>query len=157
MERLLSLFFMTLIKIVFCTLLLTVSSALAEPKPNADQSGIALQGYDPVAFFTDGKPVLGNEEFHSSFHDVTYRFASAEHQAMFEKEPAKYEPQFGGYCAYGVAKGHLSPIKVDAFQIVDGRLIMQYNSEVKDAFNKDQSGNLEAANKAFPTLTEESK
>ncbi len=128
-------------------------TAWAEPRPNVSKDGLALQGYDPVAFFTDEKPVLGKEEFHTSFHDATYRFASAEHQAMFEKDSAKYEPQFGGYCAYGVAKGHLAPVKIDAFQIVNGRLLMQYDSEVKEAFNKDQRGNLETADKNWPALT----
>lgn len=133
------------------------SFALAEPQPNVDQSGVGLQGYDPVAFFTDGKPVIGREEFHSSFHGVTYRFTSAEHQAMFEKDSSKYEPQFGGYCAYGVTKGHLSPVKIDAFQIVNGRLLMQYDSEVKKAFNEDQHGNLETADKNWPTLSAKDK
>jgi hypothetical protein len=137
----------------FICLAVSASSALAEPKPNVDQNGIGLQGYDPVAFFTDGKPVLGNEKFHSSYHDVTYRFASAEHQAMLEKDSARYEPQFGGYCAYGVAKRHLAPVKIDAFQIVNGRLLMQYDSGVKDTFNKDQRGNLEIADKNWPTLS----
>ncbi len=137
----------------FICLATFASFALAEPKANVDKSGVGLQGYDPVAFFTDGKPVLGKEEFHSSFHDVTYRFASAEHQAMFEKDSTKYEPQFGGYCAYGVAKGHLSPVKIDAFQIVNGRLLMQYDSGVKKAFNEDQPGNLETADKTWPTLS----
>jgi hypothetical protein len=137
----------------FICLAVSASSALAEPKPNVDQNGIGLQGYDPVAFFTDGKPVLGNEKFHGSYHDVTYRFASAEHQAMFEKDSARYEPQFGGYCAYGVAKRHLAPVKIDAFQIVNGRLLMQYDSGVKDTFNKDQRGNLETADKNWPTLS----
>ena len=141
----------------FLTLALLASSALAEPKPNVDKSGVALQGYDPVAFFTDGKPVIGMEEFHGTFHDATYRFASAEHQAMFEKEPAKYEPQLGGYCAYGVAKGHLAPVKIDAFQIVDGHLLMQYDTGVKKEFNKDPNGNLDAATKAWPSLTDKSK
>ncbi len=131
---------------------LTASSLLAAPKANVDKNGVAIQGYDPVAFFTDGKPVLGEEKFHASFHDATYRFASAEHQAMFEKNPAKYEPQFGGYCAYGVSKGHLAPVKIDAFQIVDGRLLMQYDLEVKDIFNKDQHGNLDTADKKWVSL-----
>ncbi len=98
--------------------------------------------------------------FHSStatYHDVTYRFASAEHQAMFEKDSGKFEPQFGGYCAYGVAMGHTSPVKVDAFQIVDGRLLMQYDTEVGDTFNKDQKRNLQTADKIWPTLSASSK
>ena len=126
--------------------------AQADPKPNLGKDGLALQGYDPVAFFTDGKPVLGQEEFHASYHDATYRFASAEHQAAFEKEPAKYEPQFGGFCAYGVTKGHLAPVKIEAFQIVDGHLLMQYDTKVRDTFNKDPESNLSEANKKWPTL-----
>ena len=118
---------------------------------------MGIQGYDPVAFFTDGKPVLGKEEFHATYNSVTYRFASAEHQAMFEKEPAKYEPQFGGYCAFGVSKGHLVPGKVDAFQIVDGHLLMQYDSTVRDKFNEDQQANLEAANKKWQILHDKDK
>lgn len=133
------------------------TATYAGAKENVDKSGTALQGYDPVAFFTDGRPVLGKEEFHSTYHDVTYRFASAEHQQVFEKNPAMYEPQFGGYCAYGVSKGHLAPVKVDAFQIVNGRLLMQYDSEVKKEFNKDQTGNLEAADKNWPTVSGKTK
>jgi YHS domain-containing protein len=140
----------------FC-LAVAASYALAEPKPNVDQNGIGLQGYDPVAFFTDGKPVLGDEKFHSTFNGVTYRFASVEHQKMFEKDSAKYEPQFGGYCAYGVSKGELGSVKIDAFQIVDGHLLMQYDSAVKDAFNKDRPDNLAAAHKNWPTLSEKER
>ena len=133
------------------------TTAFAGTTVNVDKSGTALQGYDPVAFFTDSKPVPGKEEFHSSYHDASYRFASAEHQKMFEKDPAKYEPQFGGYCAYGVSKGHLAPVKIDAFQIVDGRLLMQYDAGVKSEFNKDQAGSLKAADEKWPTVSAEKK
>lgn len=149
-------------KLITCTVLLLTLSALAATAfagatVNVDKSGTALQGYDPVAFFTDSKPVQGKEEFHSSYHDATYRFASAEHQQMFEKEPAKYEPQFGGYCAYGVSQGHLAPVKIDAFQIVDGRLLMQYDAGVTKEFNKDQAGSLKTADEKWPTVSMEKK
>lgn len=139
---------------ILSVFILTAAAAtmLAAPAPNVDKEGVGIQGYDPVAFFTDGKPVLGKEEFHSAYHDVTYRFASTEHQQMFDKDAAKYEPQFGGYCAYGVAKGHTAPIKIEAFQIVNERLLMQYDSGVRDEFNKDQKGNLDAADKKWPEL-----
>ncbi len=140
--------------LVLCLFTASVGITLAAPRPNLDKEGVALQGYDPVAFFTDGKPVLGQAAFHSAYHDATYRFASAEHQAIFEKNPEKYEPQFGGYCAYGVSQGHTAPIKIEAFQIVNGRLLMQYDSEVKDLFNKDARGNLEAADQKWPDLTD---
>ena len=133
------------------------AAAFAGGAANVDGSGVGIQGYDPVAFFTGNKPVLGQEQFHSSYHDVTYRFASAEHQQMFEKDPAKYEPQFGGYCAYGVTQGHLAPIKVDAFEIVDGRLLMGYDANAKKAFDKDQAGNLKTADHNWPGLAEQKK
>jgi YHS domain-containing protein len=137
---------------LFVSLAVNVSLVLAALKPNVDRSGFGIQGYDPVAFFTDGRPVHGKDEFHATYRGVTYRFVSAEHQAMFEKDPAKYEPEFGGYCAYGVARGHLAPVKVDAFQIVDGQLLMQYDSSVRDKFNKDQQANLQAAQTKWQTL-----
>ena len=118
---------------------------------NIDKNGLALQGYDPVGYFTDGKPVKGSPEFTASYKGATYQFGSAEHRDLFQQSPAKYEPQFGGYCAYGVAQKHLSPVKIDAFQIVNGRLLMQYDS-VRDTFNKDQSGNLQAADKNWLEL-----
>jgi YHS domain-containing protein len=119
---------------------------------NLDKSGLAVQGYDPVAFFTDGKPVKGAPQFTSNLKGATYYFASAEHKAAFEKDSAKYEPQFGGYCAYGVSKGKTVPIEVDAFQIVDGRLLLQYDKGIRDKFNKDTASNLKLADSNWPGL-----
>ena len=79
--------------------------ALAKELQNLDRNGVAIQGYDPVAFFTDNRPVKGNAQFQSDYRGAKYYFASAEHKAAFDKEPAKYEPQFGGYCAYGASRG----------------------------------------------------
>lgn len=142
---------------LFVCLAVNVSLVLAAPESNVDKNGLGIQGYDPVAFFTDGKPVLGKEEFHVTYRGVIYRFASAEHQAIFEKAPAKYEPQFGGYCAYGVAQGHLAPGKVEAFQIVNGQLLMQYDSRTRDEFNKNQQANLHAAQSKWQTLPDTNK
>lgn len=121
---------------------------------NLDGGGIAIQGYDPVAFFTDNRPVKGNPQFQSDFNGAKYYFASADHKAAFDKEPAKYEPQFGGYCAYGASHGAKAPIKIEAWQIVNGRLLMQYDLNVKDTFNKAQQGNLKKADQNWPGLTE---
>jgi hypothetical protein len=88
-------------------------------------------------------------------HDgATYLFASREHHDLFAKEPAKYEPQFGGYCAYGVSRNKLAPVEVEAFQIVDGKLLMQYNKGIRDDFNKDTKGNLSKANANWPGLVD---
>lgn len=137
--------------------LLTPAAHAGPAALNLDAQGVAIQGYDPVAFFTVGKPVAGTAEFSKEFNGATYRFASAAHQAAFEREPARYAPQFGGYCGYGVAQGYLAPIKVDAFQIVDGRLILQYDRKVRDLFNEDQAGNLKQADQQWPEVAAKGK
>jgi YHS domain-containing protein len=121
---------------------------------NLDKSGRAIQGYDPVAFFTESKPVKGDPNISSKHDGATYYFASAEHKALFDKDPAKYEPQFGGYCAYGVSKGSLVKIEVDAFQIVGGRLLLQYDKGIREKFNKDPGGNLKKADANWATVSQ---
>src|SRR6266478_821509 len=121
-------------------LLLTLGLALpafAQTKTllNLDKTGVAIQGYDPVAFFTDSKPVKGKPELGLRHNGALYYFASKEHRDSFKAEPAKYEPAFGGYCAYGVSRNKLVEIDVEAFQIVDGRLLLQYSKSVRNDFN----------------------
>ena len=113
---------------------------------NLDSSGVAIQGFDPVAFFTDNKPVKGDQKYLVKHDGAIYFFGSKEHKDLFKADPAKYEPEFGGYCAYGVSKNRLVEIDVDAFQIVDGKLLLQYSKGVRDDFNKDTKGNLAKAN-----------
>jgi YHS domain-containing protein len=135
---------------------LLTAAALGADKSllNLDREGVAIQGYDPVAFFTVKAPVKGKPEFTSEFHGAKYRFHSKTDKEAFDANPAKYEPQFGGYCAYGVSKGKLVEIDVDAFQIVDGKLLLQYSKGVRDDFNKDTAGNLKKADENWPKLLE---
>ena len=128
--------------------------AVAKELNNLDRNGVAIQGYDPVAFFTDNHPVKGSAQFQSGYQGAKYYFASAEHKAAFDREPAKYAPQFGGYCAYGASQGHPAPVKIEAWQIVNGRLLMQYDLDIKDKFNKDQQGNLHKADQKWPGIIE---
>jgi YHS domain-containing protein len=121
---------------------------------NVDKNGLALQGYDPVAFFIENKPLKGKPEFKSAYHGATYLFVSAENKVRFEKEPAKYEPAFGGFCAFGVSHNKLVEIDPEAFQIVDGRLLLQYSKGVQNDFNKDMQGNLAKAKANWPVLVE---
>ena len=140
---------------VVLTLLSALSSiATAKDLLNLDGNRVAIQGYDPVAFFTNNRPVKGNPQFQSDYRGAKYYFASAEHKAAFDKDPAKYEPQFGGYCAYGASQGHPAPIKIEAWQIVNGRLLMQYDLSIKDKFNKEQQGNLDKADHNWPGIVE---
>jgi YHS domain-containing protein len=119
---------------------------------NVDKAGLALQGYDPVGFVTEHKPVKGRPEFQSVYHGATYRFASAENKALFDRDAAKYEPAFGGFCAYGVSRNKLVGVDVEAFQILNGRLLLQYSKGVRNDFNKDPQGNLTRADQNWPGL-----
>jgi YHS domain-containing protein len=121
---------------------------------NLDKSGVAIQGYDPVAFFTDNQPVKGKPEFVARHAGATYLFATREHLELFKADPAKYEPAFGGYCAFGVSKNRLIEVDVNAFQILDGKLLLQYSRGVRADFNKDPKGNLAKANANWPGLVE---
>ena len=144
------------IAVLLATLTFVATPLVAGTKAllNVDKNGLALQGYDPVAFFTENKPVKGKPEFKSTDQGVTYLFASAENKMRFEKEPAKYEPAFGGFCAYGVSRNKLAEIDPEAFQVVDGRLLLQYSKGVRNEFNKDTQGNLAKANTNWPMLVE---
>jgi len=121
---------------------------------NLDKTGVAIQGYDPVAFFTDSKPVKGKSEYLAQHNGAIYYFASKEHRDFFRKDPTKYEPVFGGYCAYGVSRNKLVEIDVNAFQIVDGKLLLQYSKSVQEDFNKDTKGNLTKAESNWRGLVE---
>ena len=138
-------------------LLLAVGLALpacAQTKTllNLDKTGVAIQGYDPVAFFTDHQPGKGNQKWFLKHAGAIYYFASQEHKDLFKANPAKYEPEFGGYCAYGVSRNKLVEIDVDAFQVVDDKLLLQYSKSVRDDFNKDAKANLDKATSNWPEL-----
>lgn len=122
---------------------------------NVDANGVALQGgYDPVAFFTDHKPVKGDPRFQSAYRGAIYYFATSEHKSLFDANPAKYEPQFGGFCAYAASINHVSQIDVEYWEIVDGRLLLQHNKKAWDLWHKDAAGNLVSADKNWPGLVE---
>ena len=144
-----------ILSFVFAILALPVFAQTASKTlVNVDKTGVAIQGYDPVAFFTDSKPVKGDQKFLVKHDGAIYLFASKEHKDLFKADPVKYTPEFGGYCAYGVSKNKLVEIDVDAFQIVDGKLLLQYSKGVRDDFNADAKGNLAKANTNWTGLVE---
>jgi YHS domain-containing protein len=128
--------------------------ASAKDLVNVNWSGVAIKGYDPVAYFTDGKAVKGDSKFQSTDKSAIYYFASADHKAAFDKDPSKYEPQFGGFCAYAVSKNSTAAITPEAFQIVDGRLLLQYDLDIRETFSKDTAGNLKKADANWPGIVE---
>jgi YHS domain-containing protein len=142
-----------IISLVVATLALPVfAQTSTKTLLNLDKTGVAIQGYDPVGFFTDSKPVKGDPNFVAKRDGAIYFFASKEHKELFAKDPAKYEPAFGGYCAYGVSRNKLVEIDVAASQVLDGKLLLQYSKGVRDDFNKDAKGNLAKADANWPAL-----
>jgi len=119
---------------------------------NLDRKGVALQGHDPVAFFTDGGPVKGDPQFQAEHGGAIYHFANRAHLETFQASPAQYIPQFGGFCAMGVAMGKLLKVDVAASQVVNGRLLAQKDAKVRDMFNQDPEGNLQKADAQWPGL-----
>ncbi len=105
----------------------------------------AINGYDPVAYFTDGKPVKGLDSIAFTWHGATWHFANHNHRELFAAEPEKYAPQFGGWCAYGWSKGYPAKIEPEAWSIVDGKLYLNYNLEVRDDWNKKRAAYIQKA------------
>lgn len=137
-----------------CTFL-TAAVAIASEALNVDKDGLALQGYDPVAYFTDSKPVKGLSTFTATYKGATYRFVSAEHRDLFNASPAKYEPQFGGFCGYAASINKLAPIEVEYFQVLHGRLVLQHNEKAWKLWHQDVEGNLKKADANWPTLSQQ--
>jgi YHS domain-containing protein len=121
---------------------------------NLDDKGVIIEGYDPVAYFTDNKPVKGTEQFKAEYEGANYWFASADHAELFKKEPKKYVPQYGAFCGYAVSIGKLRPVDPTIYQIEDGRLILQHTQEAYRLFNKDLKGSTAKADKNWPGIVE---
>lgn len=107
--------------------------------------GYALQGFDPVAYFTVGVPTPGNSEFKAEHDGATYRFASAENRDLFNADPEKYAPQYGGFCAFGAAMGRKFGADPQAWRIVDGKLYLNLNKEIQKRWVADIPGFIRGA------------
>ena len=134
--------------------LVFISTASAKTLVNVEKNGVGIKGYDPVAYFADNKAVKGSAQFQSSSNGVIYYFASAQNKAAFDANSAKYEPQFGGFCAWAVSQGYTASIDPNAFQIVNERLLLQYSLAVRKDFSKDTEGNLKKADANWPSIVE---
>lgn len=115
----------------------------------------AIDGYDPVAYFTEGKPVKGLKQYALKWNEAIWHFASAEHQAMFKASPQKYAPQFGGFCSYGVSKGYKVKIEPEAWDIVEGKLYLNYDLDVQKTWRKDRPGYIKKANANWVEIKDE--
>jgi len=131
--------------------LLAAGTALAGSETNVSSGftvkgpGLAVHGYDVVAYFTKGQPTIGRAKHSTVYKDATYRFASEEHLEAFEDDPEKYQPQYGGYCAYGVAVGAKFDGDPLLWRIVAGKLYLNLNEEIQATWKKDIPGHIKKA------------
>jgi YHS domain-containing protein len=112
----------------------------------------AVSGHDTVAYFTEGRPVEGSREFRTEYMGAEWRFSSAANLALFEADPERYAPQYGGYCAWAVSQGYTASGDPDNWSIENGRLYLNYNDEVQATWNGDRAGFIEAANGNWPSV-----
>ena len=113
---------------------------------------VAIEGYDPVAYFTESRPVKGDSQFEYKWKDANWRFSSAENLALFKENPEQYAPQFGGYCAYAVAKNTTASIDPSQFAVVDGKLYLNFNAAVSKKWNANRDNFIVDANNNWPKL-----
>ena len=139
--------------------LLGGASVPAAPPVNTLKSGlfsnranVAILGYDTVAYFTEGRPVKGKPDFAFDWMGATWQFSSQTHLTLFRADPAKYAPQYGGYCAYGVSQDNLVGIEPDKFRVLDGKLYLNYNAEVQAIWVRNPAGYIRQADAKFKAL-----
>jgi len=117
-----------------------------------DKKGVALGGYDPVTYFSDGAPKKGDAKIEATFNGALYHFVSQDNRATFEKDPTKYTPAYGGFCGYAASVGKVRPADPLIWSIVDGQLIVQHTKGADELWKKDVAGNKTKADKYWPYL-----
>ncbi len=143
-----------LVAIAIAVQAITITPASAQSAANvSSDSNVAINGYDPVAFFTMKKPVNGDFNTTSTHEGATYFCANREHKTIFDANPVKYAPQFGGYCAFGVSVGALLPVDINTWQVRNDKLYLNLNPQILEMFNKDIDAHIAKADKNWPALS----
>jgi YHS domain-containing protein len=144
--------------IALAALAATPAYAIVQNSPSpvdTDATGLALQGFDPVAYFTMGVPTPGDPKFQATHNDATYRFASAEDLRKFKQNPDAYLPQYGGFCAMGTAHGIKLEGDPHVWKVVDNKLYVNVNPDVGRAWLRDIPANIAKANDNWPKIKNE--
>ena len=136
----------------FATALIFAVPVLAADAIYSNWLGKAIAGYDPVAFHTAGKPVEGVSNFTTEWKGAKWNFVSAENRNNFVAIPEKFAPEYGGYCAYGVAKGSTVAIDPEAWKMVGGKLYLNYSKGIQKIWEGNQADYIAAADKNWPNV-----
>lgn len=138
-------------------LALVASAASALAGDFYEKEGAAIRGYDPVAYFTDKKPVKGSPAYKAEYGKSVFHFVSQSNRDTFAANPAKYAPQYGGFCAFGTAGGYKAAIDPAAFTIVNDKLYLNYNKDVQRQWSADIPGFVAKADKNWPVVQKQTK
>lgn len=146
-----------LLMTLFAALLLAAAPMAPQAMAEEDEIyqslfGSALHGYDPVAYFTKGRPMKGSSDYKFKWKGATWNFASAEHRDMFAADPEKYAPQYGGYCSWAVSQGYTAPTVANAWKIVEGKLYLNYSTSVQKRWEKNMYGLIGKADENWPSV-----
>jgi enamine deaminase RidA (YjgF/YER057c/UK114 family) len=130
---------------------------LAAEPARSEETRLAISGYDPVAYFTDGKPVPGKSEFEYKWHNARWRFASLAHRDMFAGNPDRYAPQYDGYCSGGMTGGpvagpHKDTVDPEAWAIVDGKLYLTHTTRSMERWRANAAGNIKQADRNWANV-----
>jgi YHS domain-containing protein len=136
------LFTLTIISLSLTTLVVAKDTTTIRKKNYNLEKGVAIEGYDPVAYFTENKAIKGSKDLAVSFQGVTYYFSSVANKEAFKNNPSKYEPQYGGWCAYAMGReGSKVEVDPETFKIIDNKLYLFYNKYFNNtlkSWNKDE-------------------
>lgn len=139
------------IAFVVAALLFSLPALAAKDTVFFTEAG-AIRGYDPVAYFTEKKPVKGDPGITHSWNGATWYFSNKENRSVFVSAPEKYAPAYGGYCAYAVANGYTATTDPDAWSVVNGRLYLNFSQGVKQRWEKNISGYIKKADVNWPEV-----
>ena len=143
---------LTSVIIIFSALYLVSCTGENKLSVNMTSQGVAINGYDPVAFFTDLKPVKGQSDLRYTWMDSEWHFSCKENLEQFKSNPAKYAPQYKGYCAFALSRGDLADISPDAWSIVDGKLYLNFNLDIKNAWEQDKFNYIKKADRRWAEI-----
>jgi YHS domain-containing protein len=136
----------------WCTHIGLAQQSTKAPVFTEFSSKVALDGYDPVAYFKGGKPVRGVAQHALQWNGATWHFSSADNKTAFEANPAGFAPQYGGYCAWAVSEGYTAKGDPNVWRIVDGKLYVNYNTSVQRNWEKDIPGHITKGDRNWPKV-----
>ncbi|MDH3468110.1 MAG: YHS domain protein [Gammaproteobacteria bacterium] len=139
---------------LYCFFLVTFPANAGEPPVFTSGGEDAIRGYDPVAYFTERRPVVGSTEIVYQWNGATWRFANSDNRDAFAANPEQFAPQYGGYCAYAVSRGYTAKTEPEAWSIVDNKLYLNYSLGVRKRWQRDMPGNIKKGDANWPNVLE---